>query len=210
MLIPGIVLCLVVFGGQEQDLLDKSDGDISSLLSAPFVKADLKLSTEQKERIQVIRQKRAQEIIEFRRGLGKVDRENAGLVADAIKQIETQFDRQVLLELDAQQQVRLKQLFVQFRTRNKPFSFGLLNDKISQELKLTDAQRELIRKQSDSFAEKFSEKVKEFEADKGALIDAAKKLCFESLSLEQRTEYKRLFGEPFVFEEERNSPVPVR
>lgn len=111
--------------------------------------------------------------------------------ADRMREITADFEKRVNEVLLPHQQKRLKQITSQFQTRGREGVAGALTEgNLADELKITDEQREKLRKVGEEARAEMEEKTRKLREEMELKI-------LDVLTDEQRRQYKELMGEPF-------------
>jgi Spy/CpxP family protein refolding chaperone len=111
--------------------------------------------------------------------------------ADRMREITADFEKRVNEVLLPHQQKRLKQITAQFQARGREGVTGALTEgNLADELKITEEQREKLRKVGEEARAEMDEKMRKLREEMEQKILAV-------LTDEQRSQYKELMGEPF-------------
>jgi Spy/CpxP family protein refolding chaperone len=172
-------------------------GGAGMLLGNPGVQKELKLSEEQTKKVQELVTKNGEKMREAFQG---GDQEKT---QEVMKEIAAETDKFIKATLNADQQKRLKQIQHQ---QMGPYAFA--NEEVAKELKLTDEQKEDIKKVTEELGAQSKEaftgvdfqdqeaRQAAFKKIQGLQKEATEKIT-KMLTPDQKKAWKDLTGDPF-------------
>lgn len=176
----------------------KSDGQVFTLLAMPTVQRELGLSPNQIQQVKALQNDHGAALRQIHQKLGWPTEEVArNLVREARAVALTEVDEKGAAILDPEQQVRLLQLWNQYRAREANFSFGMLSESVRDKLKLTPKQVKVIEDRAAKHEVIYKERLAEYKKKFAAVRERGDAFVMEVLNEKQRTEYDEVFGPPF-------------
>lgn len=196
------------FGGGMQGMGGFGAGP-SNLAARPDVQTELKLTADQKSKVQAISDKmREERRAAFQGGGGGGGGQDMQARMAEMQKMSAKYDAEVLAVLTPEQTTRIKQLAVQMAGANYPMgeegqkALGVTSDQQSKLRALQDKQREAMaalfermRNQELDFASMNTEREK---MDKIMAEEVGK-----ILTAEQKAKWEELKGKPFAFQQQR-------
>ncbi len=195
------------FGGGMQGMGGFGAGP-SSLAARPDVQTELKLSADQKTKVQAISDKmREERRAAFQGGGGGGGQDMQARMAE-MQKMSAKYDAEVLAVLTPEQTARIKQLAVQMAGANYPMgeegqkALGVTSDQQSKLRALQDKQREAMM----ALMERMRNQELDFQS-MGAEREKMDKIMAEEvgkiLTAEQKAKWEELKGKAFTFQQQR-------
>ncbi len=171
------------FGGRPEDLLRRDD-----------VRKELELVDDQIKQLDELGNRQREGGRDRFAGLQDLSQEERG---QKMREIFEQLAAETQKELDKillpHQSERLGQLVVQFRLRGGA-SRALTSTQVTEDLKITDEQKENIQKKADELQGELDKKIAQLREELQAEI-------LKELTPEQQAQWKELVGKPFEFQQ---------
>jgi len=196
------------FGGGMQGMGGFGAGP-SSLAARPDVQTELKLSADQKTKVQAISDKmREERRAAFQGGGGGGGGQDMQARMAEMQKMNAKYDAEVLAVLTPEQTTRIKQLAVQMAGANYPMgeegqkALGVTSDQQSKLRALQDKQREAMT----ALMERMRNQELDFQS-MGAEREKMDKVMAEEvgkiLTAEQKAKWEELKGKAFTFQQQR-------
>src|SRR4030095_9296130 len=168
--------------------------DLAKFVRVPSVRRELKLTEAQVTELAAIEEETKKRVSDLLRDIPKLEGEERKAVFREIQE-EIELSKTLSTRVFSEEQLqRAKQLALQFISRSSGSGFGILTPAMMKELKITDAQAQVVREKADEIAERLKTREAEMKSELEALRIKLQTDLIDSLDPMQRGRLKSLLG----------------
>ncbi len=172
------------------------------LLLTPQIQQELDIVPEQKERLIALQKDSQAKMMEAYKGFNEIPAEDrAAKYNEVMGALGNEVEKEVQDILLPQQIRRVKQIALQMKMQQMGYGMAsaLHSDDLTKELKITDEQKEELKKKEVEVRQEIQDKTKEFYQK---LQDDAREKLFSVLTEDQRRKLDTLIGEKFTWQQQ--------